>query len=245
MLTLAAAPASLPPGRRIYAVGDIHGCADQLRTLHALIADDLAARPIENPLLIHIGDYVDRGPDSAGVVGLLSGGPPIHGLPAINLLGNHEHTMMEALGGERAAGTDWLYQGGRATLESYGLDPDGPREAWEAVPATHRAWMQHLPLWHREGGYLFVHAGIRPGIPLEDQSATDLLRIRQPFLYTDQPFGPVVVHGHTPERRINVRHNRIGIDTGAVFGGHLTCLMLEGDRHAVISAPASNAATRG
>lgn len=235
MLTLVAAPASLPPGRRIYAIGDIHGCADQLRTLHARIADDLADRPIDNPLLIHIGDYVDRGPDSASVVALLSAGPPIAGLPTINLLGNHEHTMLEALGGERAAGTDWLYQGGRPTLQSYGLDPDGPREAWEAVPVSHRTWMQHLPLWHREGGYLFVHAGIRPGIPLENQSVTDLLRIRQPFLYTDQSFGAVVVHGHTPERRLSVRPNRIGIDTGAVFGGPLTCLVLESDMYGAIS----------
>lgn len=237
MLTRTAAPASLPPGRRIYAIGDIHGCADQLRMLHTLIADDLAARPIAGPLLIHIGDYVDRGQYSAAVVALLSAGPPIPGLSTINLLGNHEHTMLEALAGERAAGTDWLYQGGRSTLESYGLDPDGPREAWaDGVPASHRAWMRHLPLWHCEGGYLFVHAGIRPGIPLEDQSISDLLRIRQPFLYTDQPFDAVVVHGHTPERWLSVRHNRIGIDTGAVFGGPLTCLVLEGDMYGVISA---------
>lgn len=239
MLTLAAAPATLPPGRRIYAIGDIHGCAEQLRTLHARIAGDLAARPIPNPLLIHIGDYVDRGPDSAAVIGLLSAGPPIPGLPTINLLGNHEHTMLEALDGERAAGTDWLYQGGRPTLESYGVDPEGPREAWtEAVPASHRTWLQHLTLWHREGGYLFVHAGIRPGIPLEEQSIADLLRIRQPFLYTDQPLGAVVVHGHTPERRVTIRHNRIGIDTGAVFGGPLTCLVLEGDAYGVIGTDA-------
>ena len=239
MLSLAPAPARLPAGRRIYAIGDVHGCVDLLRAIHAQIAEDLARRPIDSPLLLHIGDYVDRGPDSAGVLALLSAGPPIPEAPTINLLGNHEHTMLEALGGDRAAGTDWLYQGGRTTLESYGVDPDGPREAWtDGVPGSHRVWMQRLPLWHREGGYLFVHAGIRPGIPVEQQSVTDLLRIRQPFLYTDQAFGAVVVHGHTPERRLMVRGNRIGIDTGAVFGGPLTCLVLEGKMYGVISVAA-------
>ncbi|MBV9776735.1 MAG: serine/threonine protein phosphatase [Acetobacteraceae bacterium] len=226
---LVPAPARLPPGRRVYAVGDIHGCLDQLVALHAAIAADLAARPVAAPLLLHIGDYVDRGPDTAGVIERLRHGPPIAGVPTVNLKGNHEQTMIEALAGERAAGTDWLFHGGKPALASYGLDPDGPRAAWRAaVPEAHLAFLDRLTMTHREGGYLFVHAGIRPGVRLEDQAPEDLLRIRQPFLFTEQDLGVVVVHGHTPVKNPVVRRNRIGIDTGAVFGGCLTCVVLEG-----------------
>ena len=236
MLEFVPAPAGLPPGRRVYAIGDIHGCSARLDALHALIADDLVRRPIAAPLLVHIGDYVDRGPDSAKVVHRLAQGPPIPGVQIVNLLGNHEHTMMAALAGDRAAGTDWLYQGGRETLTSYGIDPDGPREAWAgAVPADHLAWLNGLTLWHREGGYLFVHAGIRPGVELESQAIDDLLRIRQPFLYAEHQSGVVVVHGHTPVREVTIRRNRIAIDTGAVFGGRLSCVVLEGAAAGVLA----------
>ncbi len=234
---LAPAPAAVPPGRRVYAIGDIHGCLDQLVSLHEAIAADLGARPIAAPLLLHIGDYVDRGPDTAGVVERLRHGPPIAGVPTVNLRGNHEQTMTEALAGERAAGTDWLFHGGKPALASYGLDPEGPREAWRAaVPHTHLAFLDGLTMMHREGGYLFVHAGIRPGVKLEDQAPEDLLRIRQPFLFTEQDLGVVVVHGHTPVKMPVVRANRIGIDTGAVFGGLLTCVVLEGRSMGFLSA---------
>ncbi len=228
MIELSRAPASLPPGRRIYAIGDIHGCARQLANLHLAIARDLAARPAASSLLLHIGDYVDRGADSAGVIESLIDGCPIPGVQMINLLGNHESTMLEALAGERAAGTDWLFAGGRATLESYDIDPDGPRDMWpRRIPQTHQAFLRGLTLMHREGGYAFVHAGVRPGIPLESQARDDLLRSRQPFLYSEADFGAVIVHGHTPVKAPVVRHNRIAIDTGAVFGGLLTCVVLE------------------
>ena len=237
MIDLRPAPAALPSGRRVYAVGDIHGCDDRLAALHAAIAEDLARRPVAAPLLLHIGDYVDRGPDSAGVVARLSAGPPVAGLEVVNLMGNHERTMLDALGGERAAGTDWLVQGGREALASWGIDPDGPREAWaEAVPAVHLAFLRGLALRHAEGGYLFVHAGIRPGVALAAQVAEDLLRIRQPFLYSEQAFGAVVVHGHTPVKAPVVRANRIAIDTGAVFGGPLTAVVLEGETVGFLAA---------
>ena len=202
-----------------------------------LIAEDLARRPVDSAVLVHIGDYVDRGADTAGVLRRLVRGPEIDGIAVVNLVGNHDETMLHALSGDRAAGTDWLFAGGRAALESYGIDPDSPRESWpEVVPAEHVAFLRGLTLYHQEGGYLFVHAGVRPGVALEAQTREDMLRIRQPFLYTERDLGAVVVHGHTPVKEPVVRHNRIAIDTGAVFGGLLTCLVLEGETLGFLTA---------
>lgn len=230
-MELQPAPARLPPGRRIYAIGDIHGCADRLDTLHQAIAADLATRPVAAPLLLHLGDYVDRGPDSAGVVARLAAGNPIPGLPTVNLLGNHERTMLDALSGHGAAATDWMIAGGREALASWGGNPDAPRDTWPAhVPAAHMDFLRGLTLYHQDGGYIFAHAGLRPGIPLAEQTMSDLISIRSSFLYSDANFGAVVVHGHTPQKTPVIRHNRIGLDTGAVFGGMLTCAVLEEDR---------------
>ncbi len=231
------APAALPQGHRVYAIGDVHGCDDRLATLHAMVAADLAARPVASPLLLHLGDYVDRGPDSAGVVARLAGGSPLPGVPVVNLMGNHERTMLDALHGERASVTDWRISGGREALASWGLDADGDPAGWATgIPAAHLEFVRGLALHHRVGGYLFVHAGIRPGVPFADQSADDLLRIRHAFLNSEADHGCVVVHGHSPTRGPVVRPNRIGIDTGAVFGRELTCLVLEGDVLAFLQA---------
>jgi diadenosine tetraphosphatase ApaH/serine/threonine PP2A family protein phosphatase len=237
MITLTRAPAVVPPGRRIYAIGDIHGCDAQLGDLHEIIAEDLARRPVDQPVLLHIGDYVDRGADTAGVLRRLLAGPPVRGMSLVNLVGNHDETMLNALSGDRPAATDWLFAGGRPALASYGVDPDSPRESWpESVPPGHRDFLRQLTLSHREGGYFFVHAGIRPGVALERQVREDLLRMRQPFLYSEADFGAVVVHGHTPVKEPVVRHNRIAIDTGAVFGGKMTCLVLEGETLGFLTA---------
>ena len=237
MIALSPAPATLPPGRRVYAIGDIHGCAAQLASLHAKIADDLAQRPIASALLLHIGDYVDRGVDTKGVIDRLVGGSPIPGTEMVNLMGNHENTMIEALNGERAAATDWLFTGGRPSLKSYGVDPDSPRETWrQHVPDSHMRFLRELKLMHREGEYAFVHGGVRPGVPLEQQARDDVLRMRQPFLYSEMKFGAVVVHGHSPVKAPVIRHNRIAIDTGAVFGGEMTCLVLEGGQLGFLTA---------
>jgi serine/threonine protein phosphatase 1 len=232
------APARLPPGRRVYAIGDIHGCRDKLVALHALIAADLAERPVEKPLLLHIGDLVDRGPDSAGVLDWLTRGEsPLARLPTVNLMGNHERTMLDALTGERAAITDWLICGGREALASWGADADAPASWHAAIPPAHLDFLRGLRLHHRLGGYLFVHAGIRPGVPLADQREDDLLRIRGDFLSSERDHGFVVVHGHSPVRHgAEVYANRIAIDTGAVFGRALTCLVLEERRVAFLHA---------
>jgi len=235
-LHLRQAPGWLPRGRRVYAVGDVHGCREQLAALHAMIAADLLARPIASGVLIHLGDYIDRGPDSAGVVDMLLLGTPC-GLPTINLLGDHERMLLQALDGDRASATDWLWSGGHASLQSWAIDPDRPRESWaDALPAPHLAFLRGLPSLYREGGYLFVHAGIRPGIAIEAQPIDDLLTIRQPFLWTTEDFGVVVVHGHSTSPAPVVADNRIGIDTGAGNGGPLTCAVLETNRVGFLAA---------
>ncbi len=237
MLEFTRAPGALPPGRRIYAIGDVHGCDSRLASLHEAIGADLASRPCDAPLLLHLGDYVDRGPDSRGVVQRLAAGDPLPGVPTINLLGNHEQTMMDALSGLGASMTDWMIQGGREALQSWGGDPDAPRPTWPAhVPPADMDFLRALPLSHQEGGYLFVHAGIRPGVAIAEQSRQDLISIRAAFLYSDADFGAVVVHGHTPKTDPTLRHNRIGIDTGAVYGGRLTCAILEEDQIAFLFA---------
>ncbi len=231
VLSFVRSPGLLRPGRRIYAIGDVHGCLDKLRALHVAIADDLARRPIGDARLVHLGDYIDVGPDSAGVIALLAGGPPIAGLKTVNLLGDHERTALNALDGDAPSATDWLHEGGAATLRGWGIDPATPREGWrEKIPPAHLAFLRGLVLSHRVDDYLFVHAGIRPGVSLQRQAAEDLLRIRQPFLYSEAAFAAVVVHGHTAGSAPVLRQNRICLDTGAGFGGRLTGAVFEADR---------------
>ena len=230
-------PGRLPRGRRIYAIGDIHGCLVELRQLHAAIADDIARRPTASALLLHLGDYIDFGPESAGVLTLLAAGAPIAGIPTINLMGDHERIALDALSGDGAAATDWLHTGGRSALQSWGIGVDTPRSEWRAMmPASHIAFMQARSPWHREGSYLFVHAGIRPGTSLDDQAEDDLLGIRQSFLASEQDFGAIIVHGHSASPAPVIKPNRIGIDTGAGCGGKLTCAVFEDDAVAFLTA---------
>jgi serine/threonine protein phosphatase 1 len=226
------APGRLPEGRRVYAVGDVHGCLDRLVSLHWAVAADLAANPVRDSVLVHLGDYIDRGPDSAGVVWLLAGtiAPPVS--RRVDLRGNHEAMMMMALDEGGRAASQWLDNGGEQTLESYHVsEPTRIRhKEWRrAIPPTHIAWLSALDIMHREGTYVFVHAGIRPGLSLKSQTRDDLMWIREPFLSDTSQRDVVVVHGHTPRARPEVRDTRIGIDTGAVMGGDLTCLVLEED----------------
>lgn len=231
------APGRVTQGRRIYAIGDIHGCRDELATLHRMIAEDLMVRPTTSAVLVHLGDYIDHGPDSAGVIGILTAEIPVSGVTTVNLLGDHERMLLDALAGDRAAATDWLWTGGKAALISWGLDPELPREEWlAALPAAHIAWLRGLPLAHREDDYLFVHAGIRPGVTLRNQAKDDLLTIRQPFLSTERNLGMIVVHGHSSGPSVTVTANRIGLDTGAGMGGRLTCAILEDDLVGLLAA---------
>ncbi len=224
------APGSLPRGRRVYAIGDVHGRRDKLKALHALVAADLVARPTGSAVLVHLGDYIDQGPDSAGVVALLAAGSPAPALAVVNLMGDHERMLLDGIDGDRAAATDWLWAGGREALTSWGLPDDLPREDWAtALPAAHVAWLRSLVLTYREGGYLFVHAGVRPGVALDEQTRDDLTTMRHPFLSTEQDLGVVVVHGHSSAPSVQIAPNRIALDTGAGIGGKLTCAVLEDD----------------
>ncbi len=228
-MQLLIAPARLPAGQRVYAIGDIHGCDRELGHLHRAIAADIARRPVRAAVVVHLGDYLDGGPDSAGVLGRLTRPDPVPGARVVNLMGDHDLLVLQALDGDRAAGTDWLHSGGAATLASFGVAAE-PREGWAAaLPPVLPDFLRGLAPMHRAGGYLFCHAGIRPGVAADRQTRDDLLGIRQPFLSSEQDFGVVVVHGHTPASAPAVRSNRIGLDTGAGFGGRLTCAVLETD----------------
>jgi serine/threonine protein phosphatase 1 len=231
MLAESLSPGWLPEGLRVYAIGDPHGCTGRLAALHAEIAAHAAARPAARIVVVHLGDYVDRGPDSAGLIALMRAPLPLPDAAVVNLGGNHEQMMLAAL--DRRATAEvaafWLDNGGGATLESYGADPDDP-ETWDAVPDRDLEWLRGLRPSLALGGYFFAHAGVRPDVPLERQDAMDLAWIREPFLSWRGRLPAVVVHGHTPSDGPEVLPHRIGVDTGAVYGGPLTCAVLEGDR---------------
>lgn len=231
MIELTAAPATVPPGERIYAIGDVHGCLDRLVALHEAIAEDIVARPVERTTLVHLGDYVDRGADSAQVIDWLINRPPVPADEIVNLMGNHEHMMLAAVAGaDRDAPGLWLANGGADSLLSWGVSRAVPPAEWATrIPRQHLIFLRDLPITRRIGPYLFVHAGIRPGVPLGQQSRQDMLWIREPFLSSGDDHGAVIVHGHTPKREPIVHANRIAIDTGAVLGGDLTCVVLEAD----------------
>jgi serine/threonine protein phosphatase 1 len=206
---------------RTYVIGDIHGCCREFERLLDLCGDHADGRPAR---LITLGDYVDRGPDSFGVVQLirhrLAGDYPIF-KSVINLKGNHEDMMVRAvLGGELSAKQNWVSSdnGGDATVESY------PKRE---VLADDAKWLAALPTSYEDKLRYYVHAGIRPGIPLKEQNEADRLWIRDVFLKHKAPHEKYVVHGHTPVRRPDVRINRINIDTGLVFGGRLTAAVFE------------------
>lgn len=223
---------------RVYAIGDIHGRADLLRRMmHLIERDSNDASPVRETVLVFIGDYVDRGPDSAGVIDLLLQVSSDSDYRTHALKGNHEVMFLEFLSDPTAL-FQWAANGGAETLESYGIDvdaaahrPDGAeklrRTALSVIPDDHLAFLSQLEIAVQIGDYVFVHAGIRPGVPLEEQDEHDMIWIREPFLDHSGDFGKVVVHGHTPVREPEIKSNRIDIDTLAWRSGQLTALVLE------------------
>jgi serine/threonine protein phosphatase 1 len=230
--------ASGPKGQRAYVVGDIHGRLDLLDQLLDRIHREVDADPPPKTLLVFVGDLIDRGPSSAQVVERLR--TYRHpGIRPIFLLGNHEEVLLRILAGETGLIAKWRMFGGSQCLTSYGVDPrrvgaQSETQALEtirrAIPPEHVEFIGGFADTCRFGDYLFVHAGIKPGIPLDEQSQSDLRWIRAPFLLDDSDHGFVVVHGHTISPAVDERRNRIGIDTGAFKTGVLTALAIEEKR---------------
>jgi serine/threonine protein phosphatase 1 len=233
--------ARTPEGLRLYAIGDVHGCDDLLAEAYGKIARDLAGRPVADRRIIHVGDYGDRGPNTAAVIERLAA-LTIADRHVICLRGNHDDMLLGFLSEPVETGPTFIANGGEATLASYGVragllamlvgdHASLARRLAEAMPPHHRAFLEGLELTARFGDYFFCHAGIRPGVPLERQSRHDLTWIRDEFRLSGADHGVVVVHGHTPVAEPEVLPNRINVDTGAVFSGRLTCLVLDGTEY--------------
>jgi serine/threonine protein phosphatase 1 len=227
----------MPEGLRIYAVGDVHGRADLLKQLFSRVDEDLKEHPIAETIHIFLGDYIDRGQDSAAVLDLLIERARTHRMACLK--GNHEFFLFEFLENPGVL-KHWEQYGGLPTLASYGLTPTinaDPKEQAalsaslrNAIPKSHSQFLAGLKLCFTFGDFFFVHAGVRPGMPLSRQCEEDLLWIRDEFLLHEKPFEKIIVHGHTPVMEPDVRSNRINIDTGAYATGRLTCLRLERDK---------------
>jgi serine/threonine protein phosphatase 1 len=218
----------------VYAVGDVHGCLDELLALESAIARDAEDLP-GRKLIVMLGDYVDRGPASAQVLDHLTAAPP-PGFERICLTGNHEMVMLDYLAG-RTSRDGWLAMGAEPTLLSYGIDPERLHLVYgsdhriddvirAAIPTRHIDFLRSLPIMIETDNFLFVHAGIRPELPLDRQSDRDLVFIRDDFYRAAHLLSRYVVHGHTPVDEAKREGMRVNLDTGACFGGKLTALRL-------------------
>ncbi|HET7816321.1 MAG TPA: metallophosphoesterase [Sphingomicrobium sp.] len=227
---------SVPPGYRVYAIGDVHGRLDLLDDALAQIEADIDARPQARNIIVFLGDLIDRGPSSAQVVERARTylRP---GVRTVFLSGNHEEVLLRLVRGESRFLRDWLRFGGAECARSYGISPTAlkrmdPAQAVEllrtSIPKQDQEFLESFVDTFRIGSYLFVHAGLRPGVPLPEQKQSDLRWIREPFLENEDDHGFIVVHGHTIADRVDVRDNRIGLDTGAYRSGVLTAMGLEG-----------------
>jgi len=233
---------TVPSGQRVYAIGDVHGRLDLLEALLNRIERDNASRDIADVTLILLGDLIDRGTRSRDVVAKVRAG--VAWARTIALMGNHESIMLDSLDGKRSELERWLKFGGRQTLESWGVKPiifdfgtldDILFEARSVISSDDRKWLSQLRRNLRIGDYYFVHAGVRPGVPLEHQTADDCLWIRNDFLDSRRKHGAVIVHGHSIQADVEERPNRIGLDTGAYYTGLLTAVGIEGSERWFLS----------
>ena len=234
---------SITDDQRQYVIGDIHGRSDLLDQMIKEIGQDLLRKPPASAAVVTWGDYVDRGPESRGVLDRLAANP--FSIPYFALKGNHEE-LFELFLEDPGVGSQWRHLGGLETLHSYGLPVGslmrgkGFEEASDrlrgTVPREHLAFLSSLRTSITSGQYFLCHAGVRPGVPLDRQESRDLLWIRQEFLTSSRNFGRIIVHGHTPVEQPEVRPNRINIDTGAFATGCLTCVVLERGSHRFLTA---------
>jgi serine/threonine protein phosphatase 1 len=244
-----------PEGACLYAIGDIHGRRDLLERLVQLIEEDAARLPEGiKPQIIFLGDYIDRGLQSRDVINFFTSGA-VDRFDPVYLMGNHEEALLRFYQ-EASFGNQWARYGGAETLYSYGLVPPNQRaslnshaemaaarDAWTKVwnefrvrlPAEHLAFFQNLQPYHIAGDYLFVHAGLRPGVDLDRQTMRDMLWIREEFLEDTQAFPKMIVHGHTPMDTVHHDDRRLGLDTGAFLTGRLTAARLSGTDVAFLS----------
>jgi serine/threonine protein phosphatase 1 len=230
---------SIPPDLRLYAVGDVHGRADALRDVFGRIDADRGISTARRRLTIFLGDYVDRGPASREVLELLIDRSRSRPRELLLLKGNHESMFLEFFENPAMLG-HWRQFGGLPTLASYGLKPslnpspadqkELARQLAQNVPDGHRRLIKAMPISFTCGDFFFVHAGVRPGVPLKNQNEKDLLWIREEFLLHERDYEKIVVHGHTPVAKPEVHANRINLDVGAYATGHLACLAIEEDK---------------
>jgi serine/threonine protein phosphatase 1 len=231
--TVIAEDAAIPnDNARLYVIGDIHGRLDLLDRAVAAITRDVEAHG-SDALTVTLGDYIDRGPESSGVIARLAANP--FPTPYVALRGNHE-LMLEMFLADPSVGTQWRPQGGEQTLQSYGVavrhvvgrgNVQASELLREALPREHVVFLRSLRTSYTHGRFFLCHAGVRPGVPLDEQRDEDLMWIRDEFLLSTVDFGKIVVHGHTPRPEPEVLANRINIDTKAFASGRLTCVVLE------------------
>lgn len=248
-----AAEPRVPPGYRVYAIGDVHGRLDLLDDLLKQVESDIEGRGLARNIIVFLGDLIDRGPSSAQVIDRVRAYNPSNA-QVILLIGNHEEVLLRLLRGESELVRDWLKFGGAECAKSYGISPASlkrldPRRAVailrEKIPEDHASFLRSFGDTFRIGDYLFVHAGVRPGVPLAEQSQADLRWIREPFLDNGEDHGFIVIHGHTIREQIDIRHNRIGLDTGAYRTGLLTAIGLERHDRWFLQSGSTNMAPSG
>ena len=228
----------LPLEVTVYVIGDIHGCLDPLlRTIEAIDADIAQRRP-NYCAEIYLGDYVDRGPDSAGVLECLIQRQRMRRM--IFIKGNHDEMFEDFVSGKRAL-ADWLPYGGGETLRSYGATAEqivsNSEEIPLLIPAHHLNFLAQCEPSFQIEDYFFTHAGVKPGVPLNSQARADLMWIREEFLNYRGNFGAIIIHGHSPVVESEFKPNRIGIDTGAYMTGHLCCLRIDANGPHILPRP--------
>ena len=239
-MTINLSDAQIKDGLRVYAIGDVHGCIDELRQMIENIDAEQVIFPAQQSKIIFLGDYVDRGPANRDVIDYLIELQKTD-RDIVFLRGNHDHKVLLFLREAKRTGSDFIKWGGDATLRDYGVDvkecetmEDASDVFAKNLPNSHKEFFENLEYSYSLDDYFFCHAGVRPGVPLAEQTKHDLCWIRSDFLFHEEPFEKVIIHGHTITDEPEVKQNRINVDTCCYGTGTLTAVVLEGDKHRFI-----------